>query len=133
MKKLSLICMVLLLFFSTSGCTGHKRWSRYELCFGLSADSGRTVVSEEQWQQFLHEEIVNRFPDGFTLYPANGYWRSGAQIYNEPSQILMVVAPESVETETRLNAIAQAYIQRFRQEAVLQIRSEVKIEFHSAK
>lgn len=101
------------------------------MCFGLSADSGQTSISDRQWQQFRDEEIVNRFPDGFTVYPADGYWRSGAETYSEPSRILLVVAPETGETENKLNAIAQAYALKFRQKAVLQMKSRVKVYFHT--
>jgi hypothetical protein len=134
MKRISRkfpIILILLLVICASGCATQSTWSRYEMCFGLSADSGRTRISDQQWQQFRDEEIVNRFPDGFTVYPANGYWRSGADSYYEPSRVLMVVSPESEETEKKLNAIAQAYALRFRQKAVLQMKSPVKVYFHT--
>ncbi|MBN1103131.1 MAG: DUF3574 domain-containing protein, partial [Deltaproteobacteria bacterium] len=126
-----LTLLILLLVLSASGCATQSPWSRYEMCFGLSADAGRTRISDQQWQQFRDEEIVKRFPDGFTVYPANGYWRSGVKTYSEPSRVLMVVAPETEETEKKLKAIAEAYARRFRQKAVLQMKSAVKVYFHA--
>ena len=125
--------MVLPLVLFAAGCATQPTWCRYEMCFGLSADSGRTRISDQQWQQFRDEEIVKRFPDGFTVYPANGYWQSGAETYTEPSEILMVVAPDTKDTEKKLDAIAQSYAQRFRQKAVLQIKSHAKVDFHNAE
>jgi hypothetical protein len=133
MKQYSLSVMILLLVLFAPGCATQSTWFRYEMYFGLSADSGQIRISDQQWQQFQEEEIVNRFPDGFTVYPANGYWRSGAETYSEPSRVLMVVAPETVNTERKLNEIAQAYALRFRQKAVLGIKSCVKVDFHNAE
>ena len=133
MKKSSLALLISLLALVASGCATQPKWSCYEMCFGLSADAGRTSISDRQWQQFRDEEIVTRFPDGFTVFPANGCWRSGAETYTEPSQVLMVVAPETGETENKLYAIAQAYALQFRQTAVLQIKSPVKVDFYTPK
>ena len=131
MRQFSLTILILLLVIFDSGCATQSAWYRYELCFGLSADSGRTSISDQKWQQFRDEEIVNRFPDGFTVYPANGYWRSVAETYSEPSRVFMVVAPETEETEKKLTAIAQAYARRFRQKSVLQMKSRVNVYFHT--
>ena len=121
--------MLLLVSFA-AGCATQPTWSRYEMYFGLSADSGRTQISDLQWKQFIDEEIISRFPDGFTVCQANGYWRGDATTYIEPSVILMLVAPETGDTEKKLESIAQAYALRFRQDAVLQTKSPVKVDLH---
>ncbi|MDD5033646.1 MAG: DUF3574 domain-containing protein [Methylococcaceae bacterium] len=115
----------------TQGCSTRPGWSRYEMYFGLSTDSGHTRIPDQQWQAFRDQEIVSRFPDGFTLYRGNGYWRNDFDTYREPSELLMVVAPDIEATQKKLNEIAQAYIQRFHQQAVLQIKSQAVIRFHS--
>ena len=122
--------MLTLILFA-AGCATQAPWSRYEMFLGLCADSGQTRISDQQWQQFRDEEIIKRFPDGFTAYPAEGHWRSGAETYTEPSMIFVVVAPDTEDTEKKLNAIAQAYPHKFRQEAVLQIKSRVKVRFRN--
>ncbi len=131
--KQSIIPVVLFLAASlVFGCAVQPKWSRYEMCFGLSGDSGKTIVSDRQWHQFRDEEIAKRFPDGFTVIPANGFWRSGAETYREPSRVMIVVAPDTEGTEDKLNAIAQAYAKKFHQQSLLQIKSSVKVDFHSA-
>lgn len=132
MKRYESILVLMAVVLLAAGCATQPRWSRYEVCFGLSANAGQTRVSDLQWQQFRDEEIVGRFPDGFTLYQANGYWRSGSVTYGEPSEILVVVAPDTQATRQKLDAIASAYARRFQQESVLQIKSRVDVEFHSA-
>lgn len=113
-----------------AGCASEAPWARYELCFGMSADSGRTQITEQQWQQFRDTEIAPRFPDGFSIIRGDGYWRNNATNYSEPSQILMVVAPADDSTRAKLDAIANAYSRRFIQDSVLEIKSPATLEFH---
>lgn len=113
----------------TAGCATSHRWTRYELCFGFTADAGHTKITEQQWQQFRDQEILPRFPDGFTLYPAQGCWRGEAGSYSEPAMTLMLVAPCNAETARKVDEIARAYKQRFHQDSVLQIRSSVSVDF----
>ncbi|MEW6080007.1 MAG: DUF3574 domain-containing protein [Thermodesulfobacteriota bacterium] len=113
-----------------SGCAGQPQWTKYEVCFGLSSDAGQTRISDQDWERFRDEQIVTRFPDGFTLYSAQGYWQSGATIYAEPSMMLMVVSPDRESTVRKLDEIARSYKQQFHQESVLQIRSEVDADFN---
>ena len=113
-----------------SGCASEPQWMRYEVCFGLSVDSGRTPVTEEQWREFRDAEIAPRFPDGFTLCPGEGFWRSGTKTYLEPAKMLLVVAPDTEETRKKLTEISAAYARRFLQESVLEVRTPVTVDFH---
>ena len=127
MKKLILLVVITLFFVS---CGNQNKWVRYELCMGLSIDSGKNVISETQWQQFLEKEIVTRFPNGFTIFDAKGYWHDQTSIYTEPSKIFMVVALKNNETRNKIRSIANSYIETFNQDAVLQITTDAEIEFH---
>ena len=129
MKKYSRILLILLFALFLSGCATNTKWSRYEICFGLSADAGRTVITEQQWQQFQDNEIAGRFPDGFTVFTATGHWREGDKTFSEPSRILMVVAPGSEETDYKINAIARTYAEKFSQQSVLEIKSPAAARF----
>lgn len=112
-----------------AGCASSAAWSRYEMCFGLTTDSGCMELSQAQWQEFVDMEIIPRFPDGFTVYHAQGFWRSGNETTSEPSRIVTIVAPDNAETRNKLNAVADAYMRQFSQESVLQIRTSSRIEF----
>lgn len=127
-----IIALASLLSLATS-CVTQPHWQRYELCFGLSRDGGKALVSEQEWESFEEEEIAPRFPDGFTITQGIGHWSHDGKTYSEPTEILMVVASDSIETQQKLDAIAQAYAQRFEQDAVLQITSSADVEFHSAE
>lgn len=129
MKRYLLITIPALLFLA-SGCASRPQWTKYEMCFGLTTDAGHTRISDQDWQRFRDEQIVTRFPDGFTLYGAQGYWRSAATTCAEPTMVLMVVSPDREDAARKLDEIARSYKQRFHQEAVLQIRSEVDADFN---
>jgi hypothetical protein len=125
----SLGCVILV----SAGCVTQPAWHRYELCFGLSRDSGTSLISEQEWQTFEEREIAPRFPDGFTVTQGSGHWSSNGKTYSEPSEILMVVATDPIETQKKLDAITQAYAREFKQESVLQITVPAEVEFHSVR
>lgn len=120
---------ILIMLLLIVGCVSQPAWVQYELCFGLTANGGKTRVSDPQWAQFRDAEIMPRFPDGFTVYAAEGYWRSGANSYSEPSRVVMIVTPDSAEAARKIEEIARSYKQQFHQESVLQIRSRVMVDF----
>jgi hypothetical protein len=90
-----------------------------ELLFGRNIE-GRANVSDAQWSDFLGQEVTPRFPDGLTVFEAAGQWRDSetGQVVREPSWIVMILAPGTPDTLTRLSEIRAAYIDRFRQQSV---------------
>lgn len=98
-----------------------------QLFFGRSiADRG--MVSEEEWQRFLDEEVTSRFPAGFSVADVDGQYRNaGGGIARERSKQLLIVGPGG--DETKLNAIRDAYKRRFNQESVLLVESPVCAAF----
>ena len=108
-------------------CSG---WQRYEVCFGMSIDGGKATVSGAEWSAFVEREIAPRFPDGFTIIEASGHWRDASgRTYSEPSRVLLLVSPRGVGADERLDALMDAYKQRFRQECVLEVRSPARVLF----
>ena len=47
---------------------------RTTLYFGLARPKG--AVTELEWQLFLRDEVTKRFPDGLTVWEAEGQWRT---------------------------------------------------------
>lgn len=123
---------ILLLILMLSGCATHHAWVQYELYLGLSTDSGRVEISDDQWLQFQNEIIVPRFPEGFTVHHAYGFWCSGTTPYSEQSNILVIVAPRRGDAENKIRAIAREYAQRFQQDAVLQVKTPADVLFIEA-
>ena len=97
----------------------------------MSAEGGSTTISETEWERFRDEQLLPRFPYGFTLYNAEGYWHSGTDTHSEPTMILMIVSDEQNTTSAKLDAIISAYKTMFNQEAVLQVTSQVNVDFNN--
>ncbi len=98
------------------------------LYFGTATPQG--AVSAEARRGFVDEVVTPRFPDGLTTWPASGQWKSasGATV-PEASWVLNVVHRPDPASETAIAEIVDAYKQRFRQESVLRVASEVCVAF----
>jgi hypothetical protein len=98
---------------------------RSALYFGSDIPGGGTVDAAA-WQAFLADEASRRFPDGLTWFEGHGQWRADAgALVHEASRVLILLHPADRETQQRVDALADAYRQRFAQEAVLVERSAV--------
>src|SRR5262249_11118272 len=97
---------------------------RTTLYFGLSRPKGS--VSELEWQLFLRDEVTKRFPDGFTVWQAEGQWQTPAgSIDREQSKVLLLVHPDTTLARQSVQAVIQAYRTAFDQESVLWESSRV--------
>jgi hypothetical protein len=96
-------------------CSGaQKSWMVAELLFG------RSKVSDRSWERFLAAEVTPRFPDGLTVYDAKGQWRSPETktISRERSKVVMIAMPPGADNDARLQAVIEAYKNRFKQQSV---------------
>lgn len=108
---------------------GDRAMFRDTLYFGRNRPTGGRVT-EDEWADFLASEATPRFPDGFTVLSATGQWRdAGGKIEREASNVLVVLHDGSPATRQRIAALADAYRQRFGQEAVLRERSPACVAF----
>lgn len=65
---------------------------RTTLYFGGARPKGS--VSELEWQLFLRDEVTPRFPNGMTVWDAEGQWRGpGGEIGHERTKVLLLVHP----------------------------------------
>ena len=91
---------------------------RTTLYFGLSKQKGS--VSELEWQMFLRDEVTTRFPDGLTVWEAEGQWRqSDGTIGHERSKVLLLVHPDTPAARSSVQAVIERYRKGFEQESVL--------------
>ena len=105
--------------------TAHVRTTLY---FGLTRPSGR--VSEDEWRSFLRQQVTPRFPDGLTVWEAQGQWRrSDGRISRERSKVLLLVHDDTALARATLGELVTAYKQRFEQESVLWESSSVCATF----
>jgi hypothetical protein len=104
-------------------CAADEKPSINELIyFGTQTPGGE--VSEAEWATFLREVVTPRFPDGLTTWRASGQWRSAdGSLTREDSHVLNLVHADDARTENAIHALIDEYKTRYRQEAVLRVRS----------
>jgi hypothetical protein len=91
---------------------------RTTLYFGMARPKGS--VSELEWQLFLRDEVTSRFPEGLTVWDADGQWRSAAgTIDHEQSKVLLLVHPDTAAARQAVQTVITQYRQKFDQEGVL--------------
>jgi Protein of unknown function (DUF3574) len=105
-------------------CSADQKASVNDLIyFGVETPHG--AVSDDDWAAFLRDGVTPRFPDGLTTWRASGQWRSAdGTLTREDSHVLNLVHPGDPKTEAAIRALIGEYKARYRQEAVLRVRSE---------
>ena len=125
------VVMALLLSAATActmgaapGCAATERRLVQDLLyFGTAKPTG--VVTPAEWTDFLGDVVTPRFPQGLTVWQASGQWRGAdGAIVREPSFVLSLIHPADEASEAAIRAIIGEYKARFRQEAVLRVRSQ---------
>jgi hypothetical protein len=97
---------------------------RTTLYFGTARPKGS--VSELDWQLFLRDEVTPRFPDGLTVWDAEGQWRATAgSIEHERSKVLLLVHPDTAAARQSVQAVIERYRKAFDQQSVLWETSRV--------
>jgi len=97
---------------------------RTTLYFGLARPQGS--VSELEWQLFLRDEVTQRFPEGLTVWEAEGQWKSAAgSIDHEQSKVLLLVHADTTAARQSVQAVIEAYRKKFEQQSVLWESSRV--------
>ena len=91
---------------------------RTTLYFGTARPKG--AVSELEWQVFLRDEVTRRFPDGLTVWEAQGQWRtSGGTIDHERTKVLLLVHADTGTARAAVLEVIAKYRQAFDQQSVL--------------
>lgn len=89
--------------------------------FGTARPSG--AVTLEEWDDFLRVEVTPRFPQGFTVWRANGQWRTAeGAIQREASYVLSITHPDDDASDVAIGEIRARYRVRFEQESTLRVR-----------
>ena len=128
-----------LLVLTAAGCAGNgpaleplpgtQALVRSELYFGRLKPDG-TVVTDAEWRAFVAEQVVPRFPDGFTVLDALGQYRGrDGQIIAEPTKILLIVHGPDARPRAAVQELRDVYRGLFQQESVLLIESPARAGF----
>ena len=108
---------------------GQSRATTAELVFGRRIDD-RTTVSDDDWRQFIDQDVTPRFPDGLSVMDVQGQWRaSNGKIVHEPSKVLYLVLDGGPDDPAKIANIRDAYKKRFRQESVLLVTNTACVSF----
>lgn len=86
--------------------------NEYRLFFGVENDEG-TVVTEEQWAQFLADTVTPRFPAGLTVFDGRGQWLDPTGRLNRDRVKIVMAAAAGDRDLTPVNEIAAEFIARF--------------------
>ena len=90
-----------------------------DLYFGRTI-AGGGEVSDTDWASFLATEVTPRFPDGLSVVDMAGQWRGpSGEISREPSKMLVVIVFDAPAHAPKVQAVVEAYVKRFHQQAVL--------------
>lgn len=110
---------------ATSGCA-QRIYAR--LFFGLEGPRG--TVAEAEWDTFLRDVVVPRFPSGLTVIHAKGHWQpAGETPQREPSRVLEIVYDERERADRRIEEIAATYKSHFQQDSVMVITMPARVCF----
>ena len=91
---------------------------RTTLYFGLARPAG--TITERQWKQFVRDEVTPRFPAGFTVWEADGQWRStNGRVARERAKVLLLVHSGEQSVRDALGSLVASYKHMFQQESVL--------------
>lgn len=90
-----------------------------QMFFGLSV-AGRAEVSARAWAAFLRRQIAARFPNGFTIYDAQGAWLDTAThtLIHEKSKVLLIAVDDTPEIYAKISDLSDFYRRTFRQQSV---------------
>jgi hypothetical protein len=107
-----------------------RPFTQVDLYFGRDI-AGIGEVSDAQWARFLDEEVTPRFPAGLTVVDARGQYRDAAtgRLARERSKRLVLLIDDMPASRPKLDAVATAYKQRFRQQSVLRVDTPVCAAF----
>jgi hypothetical protein len=99
------------------------------LFMGLARPVGS--VSRFEFQRFVETEVAPRWKEGFTILDGQGLWLSEQRgiTEREPSRVLVRFHDGSAEASAQAEAIRDAYINAFEQDAVLRTDRQTCADF----
>jgi hypothetical protein len=98
---------------------GQKEMLLVKMYFGQSMPGGQTI-SARGWDRFLAATVTPRFPDGFTVYDAQGQWTDPVtrNLARERTKVMEIASPDTPAVRNAIADIAHTYRKTFRQQSV---------------
>ena len=112
-----------------TSCCSYGTTISDRLFFGRDIQ-GTDSVTESAWTQFVSEVVATSFPNqGWTVFRAEGFWYDPASgLIRENTFILERIHVLDARADSLMNNIAHVYIARFRQSAVLRVKTPASSE-----
>jgi hypothetical protein len=108
---------------------GQEAHRTAQLFFGRNIGD-KPGVSDADFRKFMDEEVTPKFPDGLTVLDGGGQWRGEEnKLIREASKVVMIVLPKKRDSQSRIDAVRNAYKTRFHQESVLLITQAACVSF----
>ena len=115
---------------ANAGGDGPHNFVSDRLYFGRNIPGGG-AVSDSAWCVFLADVVTPRFPDGLTVWQAQGRWKDPqSHIEHETVMVVEVFHPADSPADSVFGAIAKTYRNRFRQDAVLRATEPVRMQMY---
>jgi Protein of unknown function (DUF3574) len=127
---LATACLALSACASQSHPTAGMQPAHLErLYFGRSiGDTG--VVSDSAWAGFVREVLTPAFPEGSTVWEAAGQWRApDGALVRERSFVVELLHLVTPDVEARVQRVMDSYKQKFAQQSVLRMITNVMASF----
>lgn len=97
---------------------------------------GRTIgtdgfVTDEQWETFVNEHIVPRFPAGFSIIDITGRWKcvQSEQVIKEQTKLVVLCHHKTDNDDRHLLNIITEYKNLFDQDSVMLVEYKISIAF----
>jgi Protein of unknown function (DUF3574) len=111
------------------GPAGSRALARTELYFG-TARAGGTRMTEDQYQQFMDEQVTPRFGDGLLLLSGRSQFAgTNGKIVREPSRVLILFYPNGAEGNAAVKEVMTAFTRTFQYETVQRVDSRACVSF----
>jgi hypothetical protein len=116
-------------FHGLSCPSGQESMRTAQLFFGQNI-GGKPGVSAAEFRKFVDEELTPRFPSGLTVLEGGGQWKGDEnKLIREASKVVVLVLPNGIDANLKLNAARKAYKARFNQESVLLVTQPACVDF----
>jgi hypothetical protein len=100
------------------------------LFFGLAIPGGG-MVADSAWRSFLRDVVTPAFPEGLTVWRAEGQWLDPrGNLVREPAVIVEVLHPRGTPADSVFERIATEYRVRFKQDAVLRATTDARMRMY---
>ena len=107
-----------------------NQWFSTEIYFGRNISAGGEI-SEQQFTEFLSNEVTPAFPAGMTVYDAYGQMQhSNREIVKQKTKVVVLVHKNSKADDDAINKITTAYRSKFGNPQVMLLTKQVKPVFY---